>query len=129
MPMMTSQILESVNFTKTHKSLDISRMKQYFFLQIKKFMNYLSRAKLWQVITFINNATYFDSFGVEHIPKKVKNFIGNKNIITNIYWIPAYDSVMCRYFCIGFIDFMLKGKSLPDYKNLFSLLYFLLFLW
>ena len=27
---------------------------------------------------------------------------------------------MCRYFCIGFIDFMLQGKSLTQYKNLFS---------
>ena len=26
---------------------------------------------------------------------------------------------MCGYFCIGFIDFILKGKSLLDYKNLF----------
>ena len=26
---------------------------------------------------------------------------------------------MCAYFCIGFIDFMLKGKSLLDYTNLF----------
>ena len=31
----------------------------------------------------------------------------------------AYDLIMCRYFCIGFIDFMLKGKSLLDYTNLF----------
>ena len=27
---------------------------------------------------------------------------------------------MCGYFCIGFIDFMLKGRSLLDYTNLFS---------
>ena len=66
------------------------------------------------------NVTYFDSFGVEHIPKEIKKFIGNKNIITNIYGIQAYDSIMCGYFCIGFIDFMLKGKSLLDYTNLFS---------
>ena len=39
---------------------------------------------------------------------------------TNIYKIQAYDSIMCRYFCIGFIDFMLKDKSLLDYKNSFS---------
>ena len=31
----------------------------------------------------------------------------------------GYDLIMCRYFCIGFIDFMLKGKSLLDYTNLF----------
>ena len=66
------------------------------------------------------NVTYFDSFGVEYIPKEIKRFIGNKNIITNIYRIQAYDSIMCGYFCIGFIDFMLKGKSLLDYTNLFS---------
>ena len=66
-----------------------------------------------------NNVTYFDSLGVEHIPKEIKNFIGNKNIQTNIFRIQAYDSVMCGYFCIGFIDFMLKGKSLTDFTNFF----------
>ena len=68
-----------------------------------------------------NNIVYFDSFGVEHIPKEIKKFIENKNIITHIYRIQAYDSIMSGYFCIGFIDFMLKGKSLLDYANLFSL--------
>ena len=67
-----------------------------------------------------NNLTYFDSFWVEHIPKEIKKFVENKNIITNIYRIQAYDSIMCGYFCIGFIDFMLKGKSLLEYTNLFS---------
>ena len=67
-----------------------------------------------------NNITYFDSFEVEHFPKEIKKFIGNKNIITNIYRIQAYNSIMCRYFCIGFIGFMSKGKSLLDYINLFS---------
>ena len=28
---------------------------------------------------------------------------------------------MCGYICIGFIDFMLKGKSMLDYTKLFSL--------
>ena len=64
------------------------------------------------------NVTYFDSFGVEHIPKEIRKFIGNKNIITNTCRIQAYDSMMCRYFCIEFRDFMLKGKSLLDYTNL-----------
>ena len=67
-----------------------------------------------------NNVTYFDSFGVEHIPKEIKKSIGNKNIITNIYRVEAYNSIMCGNFCIGFIDFMLKGKGLLEYKNLFS---------
>ena len=66
-----------------------------------------------------NNVTYFDSFGVEHIPKKIKTFI-KKNITTNIFRIQAYDSIMCRYFCIGFIDFMLTGKTLTEFTYLFS---------
>ena len=67
-----------------------------------------------------NNVTYFDSFGVEHIPKEIRTFIGNKNITTNIFRIQAYDSIMCSYFCTGFIDFMLAAKKLTDYTNLFS---------
>ena len=59
-----------------------------------------------------NDVTYFDSFGVKHIPKEIKTFINNKNIKTNIFRIQAYDSVMCGYFCLGFIDFMLVGKKL-----------------
>ena len=75
---------------------------------------------------YANNktVTYFDSFEVEHIPKEIKKFIkgtiDNKNIIANTFRIQAYDSVMCVYFCIGFIDFMLKGNSLTDFTNLFS---------
>ena len=67
-----------------------------------------------------NDVTYLDSFGVEHIPKEIKEFVKNKNITTNIFRIQAHDSVMCGYFCIGFIDFMLAGKKLTDYNDLFS---------
>ena len=65
------------------------------------------------------DATYFDSFGLKHVPKEIKKFIGNKNILIFIYRMQAYDPIMCRYFCIGFIYFMLKGKSLLHYTNLF----------
>ena len=37
------------------------------------------------------NVTYFDSFGVKHIPKEIRKFIKNKNIISNVYKIQAYD--------------------------------------
>ena len=67
-----------------------------------------------------NNIIYFDSFGVEDIPNEIKKLIGNKNIIKNIYRIQSYNLIMCEYFCIGFIDFMLKGRSLLDYTKLFS---------
>ena len=74
------------------------------------------------VAFYVNNKTitYFDSFGVEHIPKEIMKFIARKKIITNIYRRQAYDSIMCGYFCIGFINFMFDGKSLTDYTNLFS---------
>ena len=67
-----------------------------------------------------NNVTYFDRFGVEHIPKVIKIFIDKSIAVANISRIQAYDSVMCGYFCIGCIDFVLKGKTLTDFSNLFS---------
>ena len=67
-----------------------------------------------------NDITYFESFGVEHIPKEIIKLVGSKNVIANIFRIQAYDSIMCGNFCIGFIDFMLAGKRLTDYTNLFS---------
>ena len=63
---------------------------------------------------------YFDSFDVEHVPQEIKKFIGKKNIKANIFRVQVNNSVMCGYFCIGFIDFMLAGKTLTDYTALFS---------
>ena len=68
----------------------------------------------------LEHTIYFDSFGVEHIPKEINKFIGNSDIKSNIFRIQAYDSIMCGYFCIEFINYMLKGKTLLDYTNLFS---------
>ena len=56
----------------------------------------------------------------EHVAKVILKIVGNKNIIANTHRIQAYDSIICEYFCIRFIHFMLKGKSLLDYTNLFS---------
>ena len=73
-------------------------------------------------IAFKNNEViYFDSFGVEHIPKEIKKFIGNKDIKASIFRLQAYDSIMCGYFCIEFINYMFDGKSLIDFTSLFSL--------
>ena len=74
------------------------------------------------VALYVNNKTitYFDSFGVEHIPREIIKFIARKKIITNIYRIQAYNSIMCGYFCIGFINFMFNGKILTDYATHFS---------
>ena len=56
---------------------------------------------------------YFDSLGIEHIPKEIKHAIGNeqsssakarnKEIKANIFRIQAYDSIMCGYFCMNLL--------------------------
>ena len=76
-----------------------------------------------------NKVIYFDSFGIEHIPEEINKFIGNeqsssaitrnKKIKASIFRIQAYDSIRFN-FCIEFINYMLKGKKLLDYTNLFS---------
>ena len=81
-----------------------------------------------------NDATYFDSFGIEHIPREIRNFIGNKNLQTNILRVQAYNPIMCRYFSTGSIDYMIMcryfstgsidymftSKNLIDYTTLLS---------
>ena len=67
-----------------------------------------------------NTIAYFNSFGIKHIPEEIKKFISNKNIKANISCVQPNDSIMCGYICIGFIDFMLAGKTLTDYIALFS---------
>ena len=63
---------------------------------------------------------YFDGFGVEHVPEENYKSISNKNIIANIFRVQASNSIMCGYFCIGLIDFMLAGKKLTDFTSMFS---------
>ena len=74
------------------------------------------------IALYANNktVTYFDSFGIEHISQEIRVFIADKDIIASIYRIQSYDSIVCGYFCIGFINYMFMGKSLTDYTNLFS---------
>ena len=67
----------------------------------------------------------FDRFVIKHIPKEINKFINNdttkssslERIKSNIFRIQAFDSIMCGYFCIEFINYMLKGKTLLDYTN------------
>ena len=68
-----------------------------------------------------DNRIHFDSFGVELIPKEIKKFIRKKKSRTSIYRKQENESIMCGYLFIGFINFMLKDKSLLDYINLFLL--------
>ena len=86
-------------------------------VNIINFDEYKSIGTHWIALYVNNDIIYFDSFGVEHIPKEIRKSIGNKNVKPNIYRIQAYDLIMCRYFCIAFIDFMLKGKGLLGYTK------------
>ena len=74
------------------------------------------------IALYVNSktATYFDSFGIERILREIRVFIDDKDIIVSNYRIQSYDSIMCGYYCIGFISSMLKGNSLSDFTNLFS---------
>ena len=69
-----------------------------------------------------NEIVDFDSFGVEHIPEEIKEFIGNENIKANIFRVQANNSIMCGYFCIRFIDFMLADKKLTTMRICFLLM-------
>ena len=46
--------------------------------------------------------------------------MGNEKIKANIFRSQENNSIMCGYFCIRLTDFMLAGKKLTDYTNLFS---------
>ena len=78
------------------------------------------KKKLFIIYLLFKLIIYFDSLGVEHIPEEIIEFIGNKNTKANIFRVQANDAIMCGYFCIGFINFMLVGKILTDFTNLFS---------
>ena len=67
-----------------------------------------------------NEVIYIDSFGVEHVPKEIKRFIGHENAKTNIFRIQADNSIICGYFCIRFTAFMFANKNLIDSTSLFS---------
>ena len=68
-----------------------------------------------------NTAMYFDSFGIEYIPQEVFNKIENNSITHNISGIQDDDSIMCRFYCVAFIEYTIEEKTLVDYTNLFSL--------
>ena len=63
---------------------------------------------------------YLHSFGIEYIPQEVLNKIKDKSITHNIFRIQDNESIMCGFYCIAFIEYMLAGKTLLDHTNLFS---------
>ena len=83
--------------------------------------NYSNIGTHWIGLYALNdNFFYFNSFLVEYIPKEIKKIRDRSLITTNVYRIQAYNSVICEYFCIKFINSMLEGKSLTDFTNVFS---------
>ena len=74
----------------------------------------------WYLFSSRSEIVYFEIFGVEHVPEEIKEFIGNKNIIANIFRVQANNSIMYAYLSIGFIDFILAGIKLTDFTSLFS---------
>ena len=75
----------------------------------------------WTALYVENNEViYFDSFGVEHVPKEIKKFIGHENTKTNILRMQEDNSIICGYFCIEIIDFLFVGKKLINVTSLFS---------
>ena len=80
-----------------------------------------SKGTHWGSLFINRNATvYFDSFGIEYIPQEVWNKIRDKLITHNIFRIKVNESIICGSYCIAFIEYMLAGKALLDYTNLFS---------
>ena len=67
-----------------------------------------------------NTAAYLYSFGIEYIPQEVLSIIKDKSITHNMFRIQPYDFVMCEFYYIAFIEYMIAGKTLLDYVNLFS---------
>ena len=80
-----------------------------------------SKGTHW-ISLFIDRSTtvYFDSFGTEYIPQEVLNKIRDKSITHNIFRIQDNESIMCWFYCIAFVEYMLAGKTFLDYTNLFS---------
>ena len=55
------------------------------------------------------------------MPQGVLNKIKDKSITHNIFRIQDNDYIMCEFYCIAFIEYMVAGKTLLDYTNSFSL--------
>ena len=100
-PKFIFNVYSGNNLSKIKDVTYIINLDEYESIGIHRIVLYVSA----------ENVTHFDSFEVEFIPKEIRKFILNKNIITSIYRAEAHTSIMYGYFCIGLIDFMLKGKK------------------
>ena len=72
------------------------------------------------LLYFVAEMKLFILIVLGHIPEEIKEFTGNRKGKADIFRMQANKSVICGYFCIGFIDFMLPSKKLTGFTNLFS---------
>ena len=60
------------------------------------------------------------SVGIEYITQKVLNKTKDKSITHDLFRKQDNESIIHGFFCITFIEYILAGKTLLDYTNLFS---------
>ena len=105
-------------FNDVYSRNNLSKIKDEIYINLDEYESIGTHG----IALYVNveNVTYFDSFEVEHIPKQIRKLIAKTSNRRNNYRKQAFNSIMCQYVCIGFIDFMLKGESLSECINLFS---------
>ena len=57
---------------------------------------------------------------MEHISQEVLSKIQGQPIIRNMFRIQDNDSIMCGFYCIVFMEYIIAQKTSLDYTNLFS---------
>ena len=68
-----------------------------------------------------NLSIYFDSFGIEYISQEVLNKVKDKSINHNIFRTKDNEFIMCGFYCVVFIEYMLSRKSFVRlYQFIFS---------
>ena len=72
------------------------------------------------LVYFVREVKPFTSIALVYHAKEIKKFIGNKKIKGNISLVQASNSILCSYYCIGFINFMPANKKLTDFTSMFS---------
>ena len=82
---------------------------------VKKLDDKQNKGTHW-VSVFINRntAVYFDYFGIEYTPQEALIKIKDKSITHTIFRIQDHDSIMCGFYCMAFIEYMLARKTLLD---------------
>ena len=80
-------------FNSVYSTDDFQKLKDgAYIITLDEYCVFRTHWVAWYVQN--KDVTYFDSFGVERIPREIKTFISNKNVKTNIFRIQTYDSIV-----------------------------------